>query len=171
METSKFIGSLYIGKVTPKDCVDWANKCLERGQDGKYIRKLAELDKNALEKDKVFELVRYAFSDIGFRCHPNEINSKIREAKEIAKQILAKEIEPFNGVSKISDIAGEIDFPYFKEMEDWIYLKDGTHPECLEKGWIFYKTNHKKWLEIVLRESRKLVFSDFESEINELELK
>jgi len=170
MDTSKFIGALYIGKVTPEDCVDWANECLESGKDGKYLKKLAELDKSSLENDKVFRLVRYALSDIGFRCHPNEINSKIREAKEIANKILAKEIEPFDGVSKIASIASQIDFPHFKDMKDWIYLEEGTHPECLEKGWIFYKTNQEKWLEVVLRESRKLVFNNLEVEIDELEL-
>jgi len=160
MNTSEFTGKLYLGKITPADCVDWANTCLREGKDGENLRKLASLDKAYLDEKETFNLVHYCFADIGFRCHPNEINSLMSEAKEVARKILSSEIEPFEGVSKISDIAGQIDFPFYKRLEDWIYL-EGNHPECLEKGWIFYKTNPQKWLEIVMREAKNLVESDF----------
>ncbi|HEX8638012.1 MAG TPA: hypothetical protein VF692_08120 [Pyrinomonadaceae bacterium] len=161
MDSSKFIGLLYTGKIAPEDCVDWANTCLDEGKNGEYLRKLASMDKNHLDKDQVFKLVRYCFADIGFRCYPNEINLLLDEAKETARKILSGEIEPFDGVTKISDTAGQIDFPFYKRLEDWIYLEEGNHPECLEKGWIFYKTNSQKWLEIVMREAKTLVESDF----------
>ena len=162
MDTSKFIGFLYTGKTTSEDCVDWANSCLKEGENGEYLRKLASIDKNHLDKDSVFKLVRYCFADIGFRCYPNEINSLFNEAKEVARKILSNEIEPFEGVSKISDIAGQIDFPFYQGLADWIYLEEGNHPECLEKGWIFLKTNPQKWLEIVMRESKKLTESEYD---------
>jgi hypothetical protein len=161
MNSSKFTGLLYTGKITPEDCVDWAITCLEEGKNGDYLRKLASMNKNHLEKDEVFKLVRYCFADIGFRCYPNEINSLLNQAKETARKILSGEVEPNDGVSKIADIAGQIDFPFYKRLEDWIYLEEGNHPECLEKGWIFYKTNPQKWLEIVMREAKVLSESDF----------
>ena len=167
MDSSKFTGLLYLGKVTPQDCVDWANTCLQEGKDGEYLRKLASMNTNSLDKDEVFKLVRYCFSDIGFRCHPDEINSKIQEAKEIAKQILSGEIEPYEGVRKISDISGEIAFPSSTFLSDWDYLEEGNHPECVEKGWIFLKTNPQKWLEIVMREAKKLAESDFEFDVKD----
>ena len=115
MNSSKFTGLLYLGKITPEDCVDWANTCLEEGKNGKYLRKLASMNKNYLDKEEVFKLVRYCFADIGFRCHPNEINSLLNQAKEIARKILSSEIEPYDGVTKIADIAGQIEFPFLKE--------------------------------------------------------
>lgn len=168
MDSSKFIGLLYLGRISTEDCVDWANNCLNEGKDGEYLRKLASMDKDSLDKSKVFKLVRYCFSDIGFRCHPDEINTKIQEAKKIANQILLKEIDVIEGVHKISEISGEIAFPHSRFLEDWDLLDEGTHPDCLEKGWIFYTTNHEKWLETVMREARKLVFSNFEFDVEEL---
>ncbi|MCY7345612.1 MAG: hypothetical protein LH614_05260 [Pyrinomonadaceae bacterium] len=167
MNSSKFTGLLYLGKITPQDCVDWANTCLQEGKDGEYLRQLASMNKNYLDKDEVFKLVRGCFADIGFRCHPNEINSLLSEAKEVARKILSSEIEPFEGVVKISGIAGQIDFPFYKRLSDWIYLEEQNHPECLEKGWIFYKTNPQKWLEIVMREAKKLAESDFEIDVRD----
>lgn len=167
MNSSEFTGLLYLGKITPEDCVDWANTCLEEGKNGEYLRKLASMNKNNLHEDEVFKLVRYCFADIGFRCYPNEINSSLNQAKEIAKKILSGEVEPYVGVTKIADIAGRIDFPFLKELEDWIYLEEGNHPETMEKQWFWYKTNPKKQLEVTMREAKKLAESDIEFEIEE----
>lgn len=161
MDTSKFIGNLYLGKISPTDCVDWANTCLREGKKGENLQKLAALKKENLTLKEVFVLVRYCFAEIGFRCHPSEINAKFQEAKDVAKQILSAQIEPEKGVTKISDIAGQIAFPHSTLLDDWIYLEEGNHPECLEKGWIFLRTNPQKWLEIVKREAKNLVESDY----------
>jgi hypothetical protein len=167
MNSSKFTGLLYLGKIAPEDCVDWANTCLEEGKNGEYLRKLASMNKNHLDKEEVFKLVRYCFADIGFRCYPNEINLLLNQAKEIARKILSGVIEPYDGVAKIADIAGQIDFPFLKELEDWIYLEEGNHPETTEKQWFWYKTDPKKQLEITMREAKKLAESDLEFEIDE----
>ena len=168
MNSSKFIGLLFVGKITPQDCVDWANTCLQEGKDGEYLRELASMNKNYLDKDEVFKLVRYCFSDIGFRCHPSEINTKFQETKEIAKQILSGEIEPYEGVRKISDISGQIAFPSSMALSEWDYLEEGNHPECIEKVWFFYKTNPQKWLEIVMREANKLAESNLKFDLENL---
>jgi hypothetical protein len=167
MDSSKFIGLLYTGKISPQDCVDWANNCLEEGKNGKYLRALASMNKNSLDNEEVFKLVRYCFADIGFRCYPNEINSLLDQAKEIARNILLGTIEPHEGVTKIADIAGQLDFPFLRELEDWIYLDEGNHPETIEKQWFWYKLNLKKQLEITMREAKKLAESDLEFEIDE----
>ncbi len=44
MDSSKFIGLLYIGKISPEDGVNWANNCLEEGKNGKYLRTLASMN-------------------------------------------------------------------------------------------------------------------------------
>ena len=87
MNTSEFTGKLYLGKITPADCVDWANTCLKEGKDGVNLRKLASLGNADLDEQETFNLVHYSFADIGFRCYPNEINSLFSEAKEIAQKI------------------------------------------------------------------------------------
>jgi hypothetical protein len=118
MDTSKFIGLLYTGKISSEDCIDWANNCLDEGKNGKYLTNLASMNKTNLDEKEVFKLVRYCFADIGFRCHPNEINSLLNQAKEIARNILSGAIEPHEGVIKIANIAGQTDFPFLRELED-----------------------------------------------------
>ncbi len=89
------------------------------------------------------------------------------ELSKIARKILSSEIEPYDGVTKIADIAGQIEFPFLKELEDWIYLDEGNHPETTEKQWFWYKTDPKKQLEVTMREAKKLAESDLEFEIDE----
>jgi uncharacterized ferritin-like protein (DUF455 family) len=159
METSKFVGLLYLGKLSPLDYIRWANTCIAEGKTGENLERLASMsagDDVFHDADKLYKLVRNCFGEIGFRCHPSEIDSLIENAKMTARDILVSRIQPADGVSKIARIAERIDFPFMEELSDWIYLDEGNHPDCTEKWWIFERTNQEKWLEVVMREANNL---------------
>jgi hypothetical protein len=166
MDTSTLAVLLYTGRASNQDCKDWALNCLQEGFEGEYLKRLSSINPHAIEQAEVYKLVRYGFGETGFRCHPDQINPLFQEARQIARKILSGDIEPGTGVTMISDIAGQCDFPHLKELSDWIYLEEGNHPDCLEKGWIFYKTNPGKWLQVVMREAHRLSLNEGTFEIS-----
>jgi hypothetical protein len=160
MDTSTLAALLFTGRASNQDCKDWAINCRREGFEGEYLKKLSSIDPRTIEQAEVYKLVRYGFGETEFRCHPDQINPLFQEARQIARKILSGEIEPGTGVTMISDIAVQCDFPYLNHLSDWIYLEEGNHPDCLEKGWIFYKTNPEKWLLTVMREAQRLSEND-----------
>lgn len=159
--TKQFFAKLYLQQITNGDYVDWAFACLEKGFDSKSLRLLAGLDRNHTIKADFEELFRRSLVELGWD-YPNEKEVLLNHSKNIAKEILAGEIEAAKGCEQINEIYYQLGFP--PELEVWTYLDGGHSDEWYDRVWwipFMQKFNQKNWFEAVNREAKDLIETDF----------
>lgn len=144
--------------------VEWAVACLEDGLDSKNLGMLAALEKPyySFEIETHF---RRALAEFGFTW-PERETFLLEYAKEVAQQIIAREIEPLAGVRTIYGVWVELD--YISALQDWCYLDDGLCPETF-RYFIDPRTDEivsqDDWNEAVIYSARKLLGLPIEPKI------
>ncbi len=159
--TKRFFAKLYLQQASSGDYVDWASDCLEDGFDSKSLRMLAGLNKNHNIKSDFGELFRQSLDELGWN-YLGEKEVLLDHSKDLARKILSGELETEKGSHLINQIYVQLGFP--AELENWAYLYDGDSTEWYERSrWLPFiqKYNHEKWLEAIIRETKKLVETDF----------
>jgi hypothetical protein len=164
-ETKQFFLKLYLQQITNGDYVDWAITCLEEGFDSKSLRLLAGMSKTHSIKADFKDLFRHSLSELNWN-YLDKKESLFNHAKEIAKQILADEIESVEAVDKIHEICVHLDYP--NELEIWNLLYDGHSNDWYDRSrWIPFMSTykHERWLQYVKLEAIDLAKADFLEEL------
>jgi hypothetical protein len=117
-KTKTLIAKRYLGEVLANDFSDWAVSCIEEGIESKNILILASII-NPQSFYEVEDYFRRSLNDLGWKF-PNKEDSLFEYAKTIAKQILDKNIDPFEGVTIIKKIYHALDYP--KGLSNWDYI-------------------------------------------------
>jgi hypothetical protein len=134
-ETNKLLAESHLGLATSEDYVRWAVTCLESDVDSKNIRILASLQK-PLYSSEVDDYFKRCMRDLGWTM-PEPGECLRQYARELARQILANDLAPLDGCSRIFKVAAALDYP--RELTMWIYLYEGldpsTYDELQEADW------------------------------------
>lgn len=163
--TKQFFAKLYLQQITDGDYVDWAMDCLEQGFDSKGLRLLAGMSKTHSITADFNDLFRQSLSELNW-IYLDKKESLFNYAKEVAKQILAGEIESVEAVEKIHKICIQLGSP--AELEMWNLLYDGHSSDWDDRSrWIpFMSTyNHERWLQCVQLEAIDLAKANSLEEI------
>ena len=159
--TKKFFVKIYFEEeISGSDFVDWAIACLEDGFDSKSLRLLAGMDKTHSIRADFEELFRRSLQELDLK-YLDKKEFLLNYAKEVARQIISNEIESVEAVEKIYKVYVRLN--YLVELEMWGLLYDGHSYEWFDKSWIPFvqKFNYEKWHEVVNREAKDLIKTDF----------
>ncbi len=158
--TKQFFAKLYLQKASSDDYVDWAVACLEDGFDSKNLRMLAATEK-MFYPSEIEDRFKRTLKELGWE-KPSEKESLLSYAKELAKKTVSGELSPEKGCKEIYLISLKLDYP--EELKGWLWLDEGHDPVSMEWLWDSYnysEMNKEKWIEVIIREAKKLAETNF----------
>ena len=128
-ETNRLLAESHMGLATSEDYVMWAVTCLESNVDSKNIRILASFQK-PLHSSEVDDYFNRCMKDLGWTM-PERRECLLQYARDLAQQILASDLSPLDGCSRIFKVVAALDYP--QELTRWIYLYGGLNPSTYDE--------------------------------------
>lgn len=156
--TIELIAKFYLGENFPRDYSDWAVSCLEQGLDTKNIRILASMFEAYAFSEIEFNF-RRALTELGWDFPPKEEFLLLKYPRFIAKQIVERRIEPYEGCRRIYRVSLEFDHP--KELRSWMFLDEGLDPKTYETLWEYDEPEVTSELKnAIIKEAKEMLNKD-----------